>query len=85
MENIEKIEKKQLGDVESRFDADDLMPQGKAARLLGVSLQSLRRWANAGVITPAIVTIGGHRRYRDRDIERLWLQLRGRAAPTDKQ
>jgi len=41
---------------------------GKAAELLGVSIQTLRRWELIGTITPACRTSGGTRYY---DLEKL--------------
>lgn len=39
----------------------------EAARLLGVSEASVKRWADAGLL-PAIKTVGGHRRFRPADV-----------------
>lgn len=36
---------------------------GKAARFLGVTVATLRRWDKAGELKPGIRTAGGHRRY----------------------
>ena len=43
---------------------------GSAARMLNVSVQTLRLYENEGLIVPRR-TIGGHRFYSDADIERL--------------
>ncbi|MHC4214685.1 MAG: helix-turn-helix domain-containing protein [Planctomycetota bacterium] len=39
---------------------------GKAAKLLGLSRETLRRWANSGVFPPDAIELspGGHRRFR---------------------
>jgi len=42
---------------------------GDAARILGVSVQTLRRWDKEGKLKP--VRIGKERRYRDAQIEFL--------------
>jgi len=44
---------------------------GRAAKLLGVSVVTMRRWDKNDVITPAYRTAGNHRRYRLSDIRRL--------------
>lgn len=50
-----------------------------AARLLGVSVSSLRAWAAAGQV-PHERTPGGHRRF-DREVLRAWLAERGGELP----
>lgn len=50
--------------------ADELLAIGPAARLLGVSSDTLRRWENAGLIT-AVRTLGNQRRFRRSDLIRL--------------
>lgn len=50
-----------------------------AARLLGVSVSSLRAWAAAGQV-PHDRTPGGHRRF-DREVLRTWLGERGGELP----
>ena len=39
----------------------------EAARLLGVSEASVKRWADAGLL-PVLKTVGGHRRFRPADV-----------------
>lgn len=46
-----------------------LLTQRDAARVLGLSRQTLFRWARAGVLRP--VEIAGVRRYRVDDLKRL--------------
>lgn len=46
---------------------EDLLQIGDAARLRGVSIDTLRRWEKSGKIQ-AIRTEGGHRRYRVADL-----------------
>lgn len=53
------------GEGRERF----LLPS-EAARLLGVATSTLRRWAEEGKIHSG-TTIGGHRRYRESEINRL--------------
>lgn len=46
----------------------DLLWIGEAAELLGVSTETIRNWTSAGKLA-AVVTPGGHRRYRKEDVE----------------
>jgi excisionase family DNA binding protein len=46
------------------------LPLGEASRLLGVDPDTLRRWADEGRV-PAFTTLGGHRRFERRALERL--------------
>ena len=57
----------------------DLLPVSAAARLLGVSVSSLRAWAAAGRV-PHERTPGGHRRF-DRAVLREWMEARGVRVP----
>ena len=43
---------------------------GDASKLLGVSIETLRNWDKLRVLIP-IKTVGGHRRYRQDDIDRF--------------
>lgn len=49
---------------------DDLLQIGDAAKLRGVSIDTLRRWEKANKIT-AVRTEGGHRRYRVADLLKI--------------
>lgn len=46
---------------------------GEAARLAGVSVQTLRHYDALGLLVPSEVSVAGHRRYSERDCERLRL------------
>lgn len=50
--------------------AKGLIPIGEAARRLGVSIDTLRRWGRDGRIAEQR-TLGGQRRYRPEDVEAL--------------
>jgi excisionase family DNA binding protein len=52
------------------MDEEPLMTIGEAARLLGVSPITLRRWSDEGRI-PVVVLPSGHRRYQPDDIRNL--------------
>lgn len=49
----------------------------QAARLLGASEASVKRWADGGLL-PTLKTVGGHRRFRPEDVAAF---RRGRGAP----
>jgi excisionase family DNA binding protein len=44
------------------------MTLGQAAKYLGVAQSTIRKWSDTGQV-PAIRTPGGHRRYRQRDLD----------------
>ena len=46
----------------------DLLPIGEAAKLLGVSVETIRRWDTAGKLA-SVRTLGGQRRFSRADIE----------------
>lgn len=50
--------------------SEDLLSIGEAARETGVSVDTLRRYATDGRIA-AVLTPGGHRRFRRSDLEAL--------------
>ena len=54
-----------------------LIPIGSAARILGVSVDTVRRWSDAGTL-PVVTLPSGHRRYRVADVQAL-------AAPTSAE
>lgn len=51
-------------------EEDRLLTRAEAAAELGIGVQSVTRWAEAGKLT-AVRTPGGHRRYRAADVARL--------------
>lgn len=63
-----------------RTGADDHLTSTEAARLLGVSAATIKRWSDEGVIT-TVRTPGGHRRFRRSDVsiaaERLFTRTGG--------
>ena len=56
-------------EAEAAASADQLLTIGEAAKLLQVSKMTLYRWDQSGVLKK--VEIGGKRRYRKSDIDRL--------------
>lgn len=51
----------------------DLVPTAVAAKQLGIGVRTLQRWASEGLVTPDLVTAGGHKRW---DVDRLRQQLK---------
>jgi excisionase family DNA binding protein len=51
-------------------EAEILLTPSETAERFRVDVKTLSRWAKAGRI-PSIRTIGGHRRYRLADVQRL--------------
>lgn len=49
--------------------APEFVTPMEAAALLGVTTRTVSRWVDEGRIERAYVTLGGHRRYRRKDIE----------------
>lgn len=52
---------------------EPLVPTGDAAKALGIARRTLARWAAEGLVTPDLVTAGGHARW---NVDRLREQLR---------
>lgn len=59
----------------SSMSEKNLVPISQAAKLLGVSIQTLRRWNKAGSLRPAFVSPGGHRYYAKSDLEQYLQDL----------
>ena len=55
--------------MNDRRDTDYLTP-GQVGRVLQVSPKTVSRWAAQGLL-PCLVTLGGHRRFRREDVERI--------------
>jgi len=58
-------------DVEQR--RDELLTPGEVADMFRVNPKTVTRWANAGKLSP-VRTLGGHRRYRRSEVERLLVE-----------
>ncbi len=62
------------------MDDRRLLSRSDVAKMLGVTSSTVTRWAKLGLI-PTVMTIGGHHRYFESDIQRLAKELsRGRLA-----
>jgi excisionase family DNA binding protein len=48
---------------------DQLLTPREVAEILGVRAATVGLWARIGVLKPALLTPGGHRRYRRADVE----------------
>jgi excisionase family DNA binding protein len=59
---------------------NDWLTLGQAARYLGVAQSTIRKWSDQGRL-PAFYTPGGHRRYRQRDLDAFVAGSSGAAAP----
>jgi len=70
------------------LESRGLLSRRDVAVRFGVSPQTVTRWANAGLL-PFVLTMGGHRRYPHREVERivgqLWLHGIGLEATTPVQ
>jgi len=65
--------------TESAPCGDELLRPDIAARLIGITPDTLRRWANDGVLPTQRVRPGSHRRYRRSDVEALIARNSGTA------
>lgn len=50
---------------------DKLVSIGKAAKMLGVTIQTMRNWDRSGKLKPDDITRGGARRYSIKSLERI--------------
>lgn len=57
------------GRLTDREQATDLLTPSQVADLLGVDPKTVTRWAQAGKLPTAALTVGGHRRYRRSDLD----------------
>ena len=58
----------------------EYLTRSDVARLLGVSPNTVSRWAREGRLTCQL-TLGGHRRFDTHEIEELRARLRGAEVP----
>ena len=59
-------------------DAGEYLTRAEVARMLGVSPNTVSRWAREGRLN-CQMTLGGHRRFDSRVIEQLRTRMRGEA------
>ncbi|QXC59966.1 BldC family transcriptional regulator [Aquihabitans sp. G128] len=60
--------------------SDVLLTPGEVALLFRVTPKTVTRWAEAGKL-PAIRTLGGHRRFRVADVDRVRAEVASRLRP----
>lgn len=59
-----------MADTDTYRNPEDLLSVGETARVLGVSVPTIRRWEAAGKIVGSR-TLGGQRRFARSEIERV--------------
>ncbi|MGH3436347.1 MAG: MerR family transcriptional regulator [Sciscionella sp.] len=57
---------------------EKLLPTGEAAKALGVNRGTLVRWWQDSLVTPQLVTAGGHARWNLEDLRRQLRDMRQR-------
>ena len=67
-----------MGFADKQDTAAAYLTRAGVARLLGVSPNTVSRWASEGRLT-CQMTLGGHRRFDTRVIEQLRTRMRGEA------
>lgn len=67
-----------MGFMEKQEAPGDYLTRAEVARLLGVSPNTVSRWAREGRLN-CQMTLGGHRRFDSRVIEQLRTRMRGEA------
>jgi excisionase family DNA binding protein len=63
-----------------KAESEPLLTPAEVAVLFGVDTATVTRWARTGQL-PAVRTLGGHRRYRERDVRSLMLARSGTFRP----
>jgi excisionase family DNA binding protein len=59
-----------------------LLRTAEAARLLHISVKTVNRWTDKGILPCKVRTLGGHRRYDEREVRKLqWLLRQGKGRP----
>jgi excisionase family DNA binding protein len=64
----------------TKRDPDELMTPSEAARVLGLSADSVRALSDSGRL-PTLKTVSGRRLFRRRDVEKLASDRAGRGKP----
>lgn len=59
-------------------EPEKLITTAELADKIGVTSRAVRKWRAAGTITPALMTPGGHPRWRWSDVERELREQRKR-------
>lgn len=51
------------------MENDKLLSIGETSKLLGISIQTLRRWDDKGILKSFRVAVGGNRFYKEQDVK----------------
>ena len=70
-ERIRQIDKEISVPRKPRLEFDVMLMPGEVARMLGVHVNTVRRWSNIGVLEGYSIGPRGDRRFRRRDVEQL--------------
>ena len=68
-ERIRQIDKGISKPKKPMLEFDIMLMPGEVARMLGVHVNTVRRWANRGILEAYSIGPRGDRRFRQRDIE----------------
>lgn len=68
-ERVRQIDKKIPGPKKPTLEFDTLLMPGDVARMLGIHVNTVRRWADRGFLKAYAIGPRGDRRFRQRDIE----------------
>ena len=68
-ERVRQIDKKIPGPKKPTLEFDALLMPGDVARMLGVHVNTVRRWADRGFLKAYTIGPRGDRRFRQREIE----------------
>ncbi len=68
-ERIRQIDKGILGPKKRALAFDIMLTPGEVARMLGVHVNTVRRWADRGILEVYSIGPRGDRRFKRRDIE----------------
>ena len=70
-ERIRQIDKKISVLKKPKPEFDVMLMPGEVARMLGVHVNTVRRWSNRGLLEAYSIGPRGDRRFRQRDVEQL--------------
>jgi len=76
-ERIRQIDKERSAPKKPRPEFDVMLTPGEVAHMLGVHVNTVRRWSNRGVLEAYYIGPRGDRRFRRRDVEQ---QLRKKSS-----
>jgi excisionase family DNA binding protein len=68
-ERIRQIDKGISGTKKRALEFDIMLMPGEVARMLGVHVNTVRRWASRGVLRAYYIGPRGDRRFKQRDVE----------------